>query len=192
MAAYRPGKNAIINQAILFATIAHGNQVRKGNEHIPYMFHPIDVANEVIYYSGLPIEEMEQAAVVAILHDTVEDTHVTLRDIADQFGSHIADGVRAMSKDAKLGKHEGNDKSASLQENLERLKASPRWVQVVKLADRTSNLKSFPSFWSREKIECYLHEATITAEALKESSLGLYVRLMSRIQNASASLSLLS
>ena len=48
----------------MFAVVAHGNQVRKGNEHIPYVFHPIDVASEIIYYSGLPIVELEKSAVV--------------------------------------------------------------------------------------------------------------------------------
>ncbi len=192
MPAFAPGKNARINQAILFATIAHGNQVRKGNEHIPYVFHAIDVANEVIYHSGLPVEEMEKASVLAILHDTVEDTGVTPENIADQFGSEIAHGVAAMSKDASLGTREGIDKSCLLRENLARLVQAPRWMQVVKLADRTSNLKIFPAFWGRDKIACYLDESEMIANALKDSSLGLYVRLLGRIQQARVTLSLMN
>ena len=58
MALYRKNANLLRNHALQFATIAHGNQVRKGNEHIPYIFHPVDVANEGIYFSGLPVPEL--------------------------------------------------------------------------------------------------------------------------------------
>lgn len=77
---------ARINKAILFATEAHEHQVRKGNVHVPYVFHPIDVAHEVILYSRLPEGELELATVIALLHDTVEDTPVTLPDILEHFG----------------------------------------------------------------------------------------------------------
>jgi len=181
MSAFVPKRNNVMNQAIQFATTAHGSQVRKGNEHIPYIFHPIDVANEVIYYSGLPVEELEIASVVAILHDTVEDTIVTGADIREQFGDQIAEGVAALSKDDSIKEKDDISKVAGIKENLERLQVAPVYVQCVKLADRTSNLKAFPAMWSREKISSYLDEAKLIADTLGQASEGLHARLLGRI-----------
>lgn len=191
MAIYRPNANLLRNQALQFATIAHGNQVRKGNEHIPYIFHPVDVANEVIYYSGLPIDELEPASVIALLHDTVEDTAVTEEQVREQFGDVIADGVAALTKDetnesASYSKHEETLMS------LAKLSSAPKYVQAVKLADRVSNLKNFPAMWGREKVTAYLDESAMIARALSESSEGLHARLLSRIAECRVMLSLRS
>jgi (p)ppGpp synthase/HD superfamily hydrolase len=190
MPAFAPTRNSVINHAIQFATMAHGNQVRKGNEHVPYILHPIDVANEVVYYSGLPVAELEAAAVIAILHDTVEDTAATESDIRQQFGDVYADGVMYMSKDESIQNTDEVSKRAQLEENLHRLKQAPRLVQCVKLADRTSNLKAFPAMWSREKITSYLDEAKLIADELGMASEGLHARLLSRIVAARMMLSI--
>lgn len=191
MALCKPNANARINHAIQFAVIAHGNQVRKGNEHVPYIFHCIDVANEIFYYSGLPVEEMGVASLIAILHDTIEDTPVTQKDISDQFGDDVAYGVGTLSKDGSIV-CEGVSKRAQLIESLKRVKLCPKYVWVVKLADRVSNLKSFPAMWSREKIAEYLDEAMLIAKELGEASEGLHARLLSRIAHARVMLSIMS
>ena len=189
MAIYRPNANLLRNQALQFATIAHGNQVRKGNEHIPYIFHPVDVANEVIYYSGLPIEELEVASVIALLHDTVEDTAVTSEQLREQFGSTVADGVFALTKDETVERADHSKREETLIA-LSKLVKAPKYVQAVKLADRVSNLKSFPAMWKREKVASYLDESGMIARALSESSEGLHARLLSRIADARVMLSL--
>jgi (p)ppGpp synthase/HD superfamily hydrolase len=192
MPAFIPHANVLQNHALQFATIAHGNQVRKGNEHIPYIFHCVDVANEVIYYSGLPTTELEVASVVALLHDTVEDTAVTVAHVRDQFGDVVADGVAALSKDDTMPDGSGGSKRTQLEENLIRIKAAPRFVQAVKLADRVSNLKSFPSMWDRGKVAHYLDESALIARELGSASEGLHARLLSRIADARVMLSLRS
>lgn len=190
MSSFIPKTNALRNQALQFAVMAHGSQVRKGNEHIPYVFHCVDVANEVIYYSGLPVGELELASVIAILHDTVEDTIVTLEDIEQQFGSEVAVGVSALTKDDNVVSTDGT-KRAELEENLTRLALAPRYVQAVKLADRVSNLKSFPAMWSRDKVGSYLDEAMLIARTLGVASEGLHARLLSRVATARVTLSIM-
>jgi (p)ppGpp synthase/HD superfamily hydrolase len=192
MPAYIPNANVLQNHALQFATIAHGNQVRKGNEHIPYIFHCVDVANEVIYYSGLETSELEVASVIALLHDTVEDTAVTVAHVRDQFGDVVAKGVAALSKDEAVPDGARGSKRAQLEENIARIKASPRFVQAVKLADRVSNLKSFPAMWDREKVAHYLDESSLIARELGSASEGLHARLLSRIADARVMLSLRS
>lgn len=186
MAHHIPHRNSRINHAIQFATSAHGNQVRKGNEYIPYIFHPIDVANEVIYYSGLPEEQIEIASIVAVLHDTVEDTPVTHTDVVDQFGTDVAAAVMWLTKD------EGVPQSEQLSENLQRLSTAPAFVQVVKLADRISNLKAFPAMWDRDRIGKYLDDSRQIAECLGNASETLNARLRSRIAENRVKLSLFS
>ena len=190
MSTFRPHANALRNQALQFAVMVHGNQVRKGNEHIPYVFHPVDVANEVIYYSGLPIPELELASTIALLHDTVEDTVATIKDIEQQFGIEVALGVAALTKDNSLQSNEVS-KLESLRENLLRLKEMPHYVQAVKLADRISNLKSFPAMWTREKVSNYLDEASMIARELGQSSEGLQARLLSRVARSKVTLSIM-
>ena len=84
-----------------------------------------------------------------------------------------------------------HSKLAELEENLERLKGAPKYVQAVKLADRISNLKSFPAMWGREKVSNYLDESALIARTLASSSEGLHARLLSRIASTRAMLSLL-
>jgi (p)ppGpp synthase/HD superfamily hydrolase len=190
MTILRLHSNALRNQALQFAVMAHGNQVRKGNEHIPYVFHCVDVANEVIYYSGLKVPELETASVIAILHDTIEDTIVTFEDIEQQFGLEIAQGVQALSKDDSIV-CVGESKRAQLEESLVRLRAAPRYVQAVKLADRVSNLKSFPAMWNREKVTNYLEEAMLIVRSLGDASEGLDARLRARVAQSRVTLSIM-
>lgn len=178
--------NFRINHAIQFATTAHGNQMRKGATPVPYIFHPLDVANEVLFYSGLEGKELEKAVILGILHDTVEDTIATLDDIEEQFGREIRDGVSALTKDETLPREE------QMPENLVRLKAAPRFVQAPKLADRTSNLKSFPAMWDREKIAAYLDEGLLIANVLGDASETQCARLLMRIADTRNQLSLYS
>jgi (p)ppGpp synthase/HD superfamily hydrolase len=186
MAQYIPGQNNRINHAIQFATMAHGNQVRKGNEFVPYIFHPIDVANEIIYHSGLPRDQMEQAIVDAILHDVIEDTAATYEDLLHQFGQVTADDVQATSKNTNLPKEE------RFEDMLQRAQAAGIRVQCVKLADRLSNLKVFPDFWDRDKIGQYLEEAVIIAETLGGSSVDLKAKLLTQVADMRKILSLRS
>ena len=176
--------NVEINKAIIFATNAHGNQVRKGTPNPPHVFHSFDVARKIAYHSGLPDDEMHKAIVLAILHDTVEDTDVTHQEIYTTFGEEMRNAVRALSKDEALSRAEGIVKEVSLRENLQRIRREPQWVQAVKLADRISNLKVFPAFWSREKITQYLKESKMIADTLHDVSEGLRARLLGRIQRA--------
>lgn len=181
MAEYVTHPNMSINQAIIFATSYHGNQVRKGTQNLPYIFHPIDVAQEIIMYAGLSTEDTLKATIAAILHDTLEDTDATLDNIEKIFGTEMSLAIAALSKDEGLSDSEKVSKEESLRENLIRIKEAPKWVWCVKLADRKSNLKVFPKFWSREKIGSYLHEAKIISDELGAASLGLNAKLLGAI-----------
>jgi (p)ppGpp synthase/HD superfamily hydrolase len=184
MSNFVSGRNTLINQAIKFATTAHGDQVRKGNEFIPYIFHPIDVANEVIYYSGLNEAEVQTASIIAILHDVVEDTSVSIDEVISEFGSTVASGVQFLSKDDSVPQPE------QLRENLSRLVVAPNFVQAIKLADRVSNLKAFPAMWDRARIGKYLDDSALISQRLGDASETLNARLLMRVAENRMKLSL--
>ena len=77
----------LVNDALMLAITAHGNQRRKYTG-APYVVHPIHVSKIVETVVHTP--EMVAAA---LLHDVVEDTNVTLKQIESQFGSVVAEYV---------------------------------------------------------------------------------------------------
>ena len=81
------------DRALLYATHVHGGQVRKKTT-IPYIAHLLAVAATLLEYGG-----SEDMAVVALLHDAVEDQggEPRLADIRNRFGDRVADIVRACS-----------------------------------------------------------------------------------------------
>lgn len=73
-----------IHKAIMFATLAHKNQTRKGND-IPYIYHPMEVL-QILTEMGCK----EDVKIAGVLHDTVEGTDITIEDIEKEFGKRVA------------------------------------------------------------------------------------------------------
>jgi (p)ppGpp synthase/HD superfamily hydrolase len=85
--------------ALSFAAYKHRNQKRKGINPIPYINHPIKVAEMLIGKIENPGLEMMQAA---LLHDTVEDTNTSLDEICNNFGSKVAEIVGELTDNMDL------------------------------------------------------------------------------------------
>jgi (p)ppGpp synthase/HD superfamily hydrolase len=118
-----------IDRAIEVAAKAHRNQVRKGTD-ISYITHP--------YAVGMMLARADcddEVVAAAILHDTVEDTDLTLDDIREQFGDRVASIVEGCSEPDKSAPWEDRKRHT-----LEYLKTAPWEVRVVALADKLHNL----------------------------------------------------
>lgn len=121
----------IIDKALQIASKAHRNQCRK-NTDTPYIAHPAAVGMMVLRagYS-------EDAVAAAILHDTVEDTELTLEDIEQEFGGKIAEIVAGCSEP---------DKSLPWKERKEHtvvfLKTASKEIRAVACADKLHNIRS--------------------------------------------------
>jgi (p)ppGpp synthase/HD superfamily hydrolase len=131
-------KSKIVFDAIEFAVKAHSGQFRKGT-NIPYIVHPLGVAKTLIEY-GLP----DKIVVAGILHDTVEDTDVTLEDIKKNFGEEIAKIVEGASEPDKSDTWENRKKHT-----IEYLKTAPMDVIFVSCADKLDNIKSIREDYSK-------------------------------------------
>lgn len=163
-------------RALDFAADAHGAQRVPGSER-PYLAHVVKVAQEALVAAlHDPSLDADVIAAAALLHDTVEDTEVTLAAVEAEFGPTVAACVAALTKDASLPKPE------QMPDSLRRLLVAPVEGRVVKLADRICNLEPPPHYWTRARGLAYQQEAREILTALGSASSALAGRLARRIE----------
>ena len=144
-----------LQNAYLFSQSAHSGQFRKSGE--PYISHPLAVASIL---GKLRLDTQTLAA--ALLHDVMEDTHVSKAEISDRFGKPVAELVDGVSK---LDKIEFQTHADAQAENFRKmLLAMARDVRVIliKLADRLHNMRTLEAMRpekrrriARETMEIY-------------------------------------
>jgi len=151
----------MLNRAYVFAMKAHGAQKRASGD--PYFSHPVEVAYKLTQY------KLDTASIVtALLHDTVEDTEVTLEDIESSFGKEIrilVDGV------TKLSRLEGKSENLNQAENFRKLliaMSEDLRVLLVKLADRMHNMETLHFIKNPEKRQRIARETVDIYAALAE------------------------
>ena len=169
----------LYKRAMDFAATAHKEQKVPGSGH-PYVVHLAKVSMEVLAASTAESAKNENwdvdlAMTCAILHDSIEDAGVTAHDIEAKFGVRVAAGVQALTKNASL------PKGAQMSDSLLRIRAQPREVWAVKLADRITNLEPAPPAWTREKRAKYRDEAEVILTDLKGGCAFLEQRLAKKI-----------
>lgn len=121
----------MLHEAIQAAALAHGDQKRKGTD-VPYISHPFMVAM-ILSQAGYP----EDVIVAGVLHDTIEDTDLTLGDIISLFGERVAGIVQGCSEE---------DRSlpwkARKQHTIDYLKTASPEVRATSCADKLHNVRS--------------------------------------------------
>ena len=131
-------KIELVRRAFVIARDAHEGQTRSSGE--PYITHPVAVA--------CIIAEMKldhEAVMAALLHDVIEDTPYTEEQLANEFGSSVADIVQGVSK---LDKLKFRTRQEAQVENFRKMiLAMTKDIRVVliKLADRTHNMRTLGS-----------------------------------------------
>jgi len=136
----------VIREAFNMAMEAHKGVRRKSGE--PYIYHPIAVARICTEEMGLGTTSI----VAALLHDTVEDTYITLQDIEDKFGLKVRKIIDGLTKIPEVF-----DDNVSLQaENFRKLIltiSDDLRVAFIKIADRLHNMRTIDSMRHDKKLK---------------------------------------
>ena len=163
----KKGDKAMLRHAFEMAVEAHKDMRRKSGE--PYILHPLAVARIVVEEIGLGVTSV----ICALLHDTVEDTEITLEDIEHEFNTYIAkiiDGLTKISNVVDI-KADTTVQAENFRKILLTLADDPR-VILIKLADRLHNMRTLDSM-SREK-QLKISSETTYIYAPLAHRLGLY------------------
>ena len=145
--AYNPDADLTgLDEAYAFAHEAHAGQSRKSGE--PFVNHPIEVA---LVLAELHMDTATLKA--ALLHDTVEDSDVTLGEIRERFGDEVAELVDGVTK---LGKIEFESMSEAQSNNLRKMliaMAKDIRVILIKLADRLHNMRTLAALPEERRLD---------------------------------------
>ena len=130
----------VIEKALMFATLAHSGQVRKGEPNIPAIVHPIQVAQILIEYGT-----DDNVIAAACLHDVVEDTKYTIEDIKRIFGEDIAHLV-----DIATEKDKSKSWEERKQEKIETIKEKQLREKLIPIADKISNIENLARIFNKK------------------------------------------
>jgi len=161
----KPGDKILLRTAFEMAAEAHKTMRRKSGE--PYILHPLAVAKICVEEIGLGI----RSTICALLHDTVEDTDVTLEDVQREFGPEIVKIVDGLTKISTVMDANTSQQAENFKKILLTLTDDPR-VILIKLADRLHNMRTMDSM-KREK-QLKISSETVYVYAPLAHRMGLY------------------
>ncbi len=125
-----------IEQAIRAASVLHKDQVRKGSVPYPYVTHLFAVATIVSDYT-----DDEDTIVAALLHDTLEDTDYTEKELEDDFGGQVKEIVTALTE-PKIEDRDRKSVDAQKKQYLKQIKSASERALIVVAADKIHNMRS--------------------------------------------------
>ena len=134
--ANRPLDTTLLDRAIVFAVRAHAGTERRG-KGFPYIVHPMEAVE--IVATMTPDQELLAAAA---LHDTVEDTDITIEQIRTEFGERVASFVAAESDEPHQRPDSVENWRARKQAAIDRLAHASRDAKIVALGDKLSNMRA--------------------------------------------------
>jgi len=161
----KPGDKDLLRTAFEMAADAHKTMRRKSGE--PYILHPLAVAKICVEEIGLGV----RSTICALLHDTVEDTDISLEDVEREFGQEIARIVDGLTKISNVIDINASQQAENFKKILLTLTDDPR-VILIKLADRLHNMRTLESM-KREK-QLKIASETVYVYAPLAHRMGLY------------------
>lgn len=161
----KPGDKELVRMAFEMSADAHKTMRRKSGE--PYILHPLAVARICVEEIGLGV----RSSICSLLHDTVEDTDMTLDDVEREFGTEIARIVDGLTKISNVIDVNASQQAENFKKILLTLTDDPR-VILIKLADRLHNMRTLDSM-KREK-QLKISSETVYVYAPLAHRMGLY------------------
>lgn len=162
-----------LSKVISFAINKHRGQKRANG--VPYIVHPLRVAELVKTYKKS--QEIDILVAAAILHDVLEDTYTSYRELIDNFGEVIASIVMELTTASYVPVLFGKDNYLS-----KKMANMTNYALVIKLCDRLDNISDLNGVSKEKKIKT-LKDTTIITNYLKENRLltGTQARLIELI-----------
>ncbi len=144
---YNPEEVDKVKKAYELASYAHRNQKRESGE--PYIIHPLHVCLNLTEFKA------DGASLCAgLLHDVVEDTDVTLKDIQKEFGDDVAFLVEGVTKLSNMHFNNKNDEAnANIRRLINSLNDDVRII-IIKLCDRLHNMRTLNFKVKEKQIRC--------------------------------------
>jgi guanosine-3',5'-bis(diphosphate) 3'-pyrophosphohydrolase len=161
----KKGDRELLRTAFEMAAEAHQTMRRKSGE--PYILHPLAVAQICVEEIGLGI----RSTICALLHDTVEDTDITLDDVEHEFGSEIARIIDGLTKISNVVDTNSTQQAENFKKILLTLTDDPR-VILIKLADRLHNMRTLDGMRGDKQLK--IASETVYIYAPLAHRLGLY------------------
>lgn len=161
----KPGDRKLIRTAFEIAADAHKSMRRKSGE--PYILHPLAVARICVEEIGLGV----RSSICSLLHDTVEDTDISLEDIQREFGTEIAKIVDGLTKISNVIDVNASQQAENFKKILLTLTDDPR-VILIKLADRLHNMRTLDSMKHEKQLK--IASETVYVYAPLAHRMGLY------------------
>ena len=134
--ANNPLNTELLDRAIVFAVRAHAGTERRGKGY-PYIVHPLEAVGIVATMTS-----DQELLAAAALHDTVEDTDVTVEQIRAEFGDRIAALVAEETDEIPGQASEENTWHARKRATIDRLSKASREAKMVALGDKLSNMRA--------------------------------------------------
>lgn len=142
--ANRPLDTTLLDRAIVFAVRAHAGTERRG-KGFPYIVHPMEAVEIVATMTN-----DQELLAAAALHDTVEDTDVTVEQIRTEFGDHIASLVASESDIVLDGLSDEDSWHIRKQTSIDRLARASYDVKTVALGDKLSNMRAIARDYAQQ------------------------------------------
>jgi len=141
----------ILDKAIIFATEKHSGATRKKSNY-PYILHTVETAAIIA-----TITTDREILAAAVLHDVVEDAGVTVEELKELFGEHIAELVKGESENKRPELPPSETWKIRKQESIDSLKTATLEEKMLFVGDKVSNIRSMkrdferigPTFWNK-------------------------------------------
>ena len=142
--ANKPLDTTLLDHAIVFAVRAHAGTERRG-KGFPYIVHPMEAVEIVATMTS-----DQELLAAAALHDTVEDTDVTIEQIRTEFGDRVASFVAAESDEPHQRPDSVENWRARKQAAINRIACASRDAKIVALGDKLSNMRAIARDYAQQ------------------------------------------
>lgn len=142
--ANRPLDTTLLDRAIIFAVRAHAGTERRG-KGFPYIVHPMEAVEIVATMTS-----DQELLAAAALHDTVEDTYVTIEQIRTEFGERVASFVAVESDEPHQRRDSVENWRARKQAAIDRIASASHDAKIVALGDKLSNMRAIARDYAQQ------------------------------------------